>query len=123
MITGNKITKVRDTSSIVVEQKENKPTLFSLIDKLTIKKCKWNSLILEEQKLFNPFMINRFLSMDLDLLEAINIIQRYNMKIDKQDCWALLCQLLPSKKLYLKYIKSNKEITDKELYYLAKEYP
>lgn len=121
---GRKVVKVKDVKDIVpVIQTEVKPTLFTIIDYLTIKKKSWEQLTLEEKKLFNPFMINRFLSMDLKWIELLNALQRYSLRMDKKECYIILFNLLPKQKFYLKYIKIQNEISDKDLFYLSKEYP
>jgi len=103
------------------EPKKKKPTLFDVIGYLTHNKKKWNDLTIEEQKVFNPYMVNRFLSMDLYLIEALNDLQKYTLNcLEKQDVYNLFYHLLPDDKLYLKYIKPQIEIPERELELLVR---
>ena len=105
------------------DKKEKKTSLFDIISYLTDKKKPWSELSIEEQKLFNVYMINRFLSMDLYLCEAINQLQQYTLNcMDKKDVYNLYFYLLPKQRFYLKYIKSKNEIPEKDLDLLMKYY-
>lgn len=102
------------------EVKEKLPTIFDIISYITFNKKKWENLTPYEQGLFNPFMINRFLSMDLSLLVAINELQHYTAKMKPKDIYNLYYHLLPKEKYYLKYISPKKSISDKDLLILQK---
>jgi hypothetical protein len=105
------------------EKKEPKTSLFDIISYLTNKKKPWKELTIDEQKTFNPYMINRFLSMDLYLCDAINQLQKYTINsMDKKDVYTLYFYLLPKQSFYLKYIKSKNEIPEKDLEILVKYY-
>lgn len=109
--------KVDDVNKV----KEKKSTLFDLIAYITYKKKPWEELTIEEQKLFNVFMINRFLSMDLYLCEAINQLQQYTLNcMNKKDVYKLYFHLLPTQRFDLRYIKSKNEIPQKDLDLLKK---
>jgi len=97
------------------EPKEKKTGLFDLLSYITEQKKPWNDLTIEEQKAFSPYIINRFLSMDLFLCEAINDLQKYTLLIDKKDCYNLYLNLLPQQRFYLKYVKSSVEIPEKDI--------
>lgn len=103
--------------------KEKKVGIFDIISYLTYDKKPWDKLTVEEKKMFEPYMINRFLSMDLFLVEAINELQKYTLSaMDKKDVYTLYYNLLPSQKFYLKYVKPNIEIPDSDLKLLCKYY-
>ena len=104
------------------EPKEKKPGIFDLISYLTDQKKPWDQLTLEEQKLFNPYMINRFFSMELGLIEAINDLQKYTLIIDKKEVYNLYLALLPQQRFYLKYIKATKEIPERDVNILIRHF-
>lgn len=119
-MSGRKKKVENDSNSM---SQSNKTTIFDVISYLTYNKRKWNELTTEEQNLFVPYMINRFLSMDLTLCEAVNQLQQYTLNVmSKKDVYMLYYYLLPKQKYYLKYIKSNKEISDKDLQILMEYY-
>lgn len=104
-----------------IDTGEKKSSIFDFISFLTDKKKPWSELTTEEQKLFNPYMINRFLSMDLFLLEAVNELQKYTVgSMEKQDVYSLYYHFLPKQRFFLKYIKSQKEAPEKEINMLIK---
>jgi len=96
--------------------KENKPTIFTVISYLTDNKKSWNELTEEEKKLFNPFMINRFLSMDINLALVVNDLQQYTLgKMNAKDVYNLYYYLLPKQKYFLKYITGKKSVPEADL--------
>ena len=105
--------------------------LFDWINEITYNKRSWNSFTDEDKSEFNLFMINRFLSMNPDNIDVINLIQRYPTCSNKV-VYKYYCDLLPKKKSFFKYIKSSikweKETVDKVAEYYkcstreAKEY-
>lgn len=88
-------------------------TLFEHLDGITIKKTKWESLDKDSQKVYNNYMINKFVSMKQDYLEIVNIIEKYN--IPSEFNYKFYLGLLPKTKTYFKFIKSNSVSYDKEL--------
>ena len=51
-------------------------TIIDWINQLLVYKKPWNSFEEFEQKKFNPFIINRWLSMDKDFIEVVNVFQK-----------------------------------------------
>jgi len=90
--------------------------LLDWINEITYNKRSWNSFTDEDKSEFNLFMINRFLSMNPDNIDVINLIQRYPTCSNKV-IYKYYCDLLPKKKSFFKYIKSSikweKETVDK----------
>lgn len=80
---------------------------FDFVRWLTSEKKKWEDLSPQDQKAFNPFIVNRFLSMDLLLIEAINQLQQWTLGMDKDKLWRLYYELLPKERVGGKYIKST----------------
>jgi len=112
--------KKKSTSEESPKEKKSNTSLFDLISYLTDQKKPWSELTIEEQKAFSPYMINRFLSMDLNLTEAINDLQKYTLIIEKKEAYNLLFNLLPPQRFFLKYIKAEKELPDKEVNLIIK---
>jgi len=78
-----------------------------------------------DKRTFDLYMINRFLSMDPDLIEIINEIQpnTTGCQLDKELAYKLYIEILPKKRRYLKYIKPRvEEKYDKEVIDILKEY-
>ena len=83
-------------------------TIFDWINQLLVYKKNWNSFSEDEQKKFSPFIINRWLSMDKDFIEIVNIFQKYAIgTLEPREIYKWYCSVLPSGKRFNKYIKGK----------------
>lgn len=84
-------------------------SLFDHLSGITDKKVKWDSLSELDHKSFSPYMINRFLSMNMDFIELINEFQKYTIGgLDAREVYKLYSDILPKQKQFNKYIKGKK---------------
>jgi len=92
-------------------------TIFDWINQMLVTKKHWNDFTEDEQKKFNPFIINRWLSMDKDFLEIVNVFQKYAIgTLEPREVYRWYCDILPKGKRFNKYIKGkNDKKYDKEL--------
>jgi len=107
------------------KEKIEKPvaaTIFDYISWLTDKKKEWKDLSYADQKGFNVYILNRFLSMDIYLCEAVNNIQELVCNMEKEMAWETYYLLLPKSKFYLKYIKAEKNYEDEKLINIFTKY-
>ena len=90
--------------------KINKPaTIFDHISGITSKKKAWDKLSEVDQKSFAPYIINRWLSMHPDLIETIDMLQRYTIgPLSKKHVYQLYYDVLPNANVRAKYIKGKK---------------
>ena len=85
-------------------------TIFEHLSGIKEKKESWESLSEMDKKSFTPFIINRWLSMNLDLLPIINILQKYTIGLlSPKEVYKLYLDFLPKQKTFDKYIKGKKE--------------
>lgn len=85
-------------------------TIFQHLSGIKEKKVEWNSLSDMDKKTFSPFIINRWLSMNLDLLPIINVLQKYTIGLlSARDVYKVYLDFLPKRKTFDKYIKGKKE--------------
>tara|TARA_Y100001963_G_C6619196_1_gene370870 strand:+ start:92 stop:487 length:396 start_codon:yes stop_codon:yes gene_type:complete len=99
-------------------------TIFDWVNQIFVYKKPWDSFTEEEQKKFSPFIINRFLSMDKELIEIVNMFQPYAIgTLESKDVYEFYRNLFPKGKRYNKYIKGkrNKKY-DKELLELVSKH-
>ncbi len=101
----------------MAEEKRKAATMFDFIDGVTHKKKEWSKWSDVDQKAFSPYMMNRFLSMRMELTELINEFQTYTIGLLRpQETYKLYHELLPNNKAFAKYIKGKSEDKfDKEL--------
>jgi hypothetical protein len=90
---------------------ENKgASIFDFIGGLTDKKKSWDKWSETDQKRFAPFIVNRWLSMRMELTELVNELQTYTIgQLRPQETYKLYHELLPSNKAFAKYIKGKSE--------------
>lgn len=85
-------------------------TIFDHLANLTHKKVSWDKLSEADRKSFSPYLINRWLSMNPDFIELVDMLQQYTIGIlDKKQVYQLYYELLPRQKTFSKYIKGKKE--------------
>jgi hypothetical protein len=90
-------------------------SIFDFINCLTIDKVPWESLSESDMKAFSIFMVNKWLSMNMDYIGIVNFLQQFNLVgMDKREAYNLYLDLLPKKKVYLKYVSKNKDDHIKE---------
>lgn len=81
-------------------------TLFDWLKELTGSKRDWDSFSDKERESFNPYMVNRFLSMHQSFIELVNYVQTIPYT-DKEKYYKVYCGLLPKQNVWLKYVKSS----------------
>ena len=50
-------------------------TIIDWMNQLLVHKKHWNDFTEDEQKKFSPFIINRWLSMDIEFIEIVNYLE------------------------------------------------
>jgi hypothetical protein len=86
-----------------------KKILFDHINHIREKKTKnyFDTLTDEDKKTFVNYMVNRFLSMDMDLVEVIDELQKHAVGLKPRDYYRVLCEVVPTGRAFHKYIKSK----------------
>ena len=83
--------------------------IFEHISGITDKKTPWDVLSDIDKKSFTPYIINRWLSMNMDFIELVNELQRYTIgQISNEETYKLYYDILPKQKQFNKYIKGKK---------------
>jgi hypothetical protein len=88
--------------------------IFDFLKQITYEKQPWDSFTEEDKISFNPYMIHRFLSMNPEYIEFVNLIQNIPYT-EKEKIYKLYLYMIPKKNMFLKYIKSSKTKTREEL--------
>lgn len=96
--------------------------IFDWLKQITYEKQSWDSFTEEDRASFNPYMIHRFLSMNPEYIEFVNLIQNIPYT-EKEKIYKLYLYTIPKKNMFLKYIKSTRTKTREELLqHLASHY-
>mgnify|MGYP001272097280 CR=1 FL=1 len=85
-------------------------TIIDWMNQLLVHKKSWDSFSENEQKSFNTFIINRWLSMDKEFIEIVNYFQKYSIgTLESREVYKWYCDILPKGKRFNKYIKGKKD--------------
>ena len=85
-------------------------TIFDWINQMLVTKKHWDEFTEDEQKKFSPFIINRWLSMDKEFIEFVNVFQKYAIgTLEPREVYKWYCDILPKGKRFNKYIKGKKD--------------
>ena len=95
--------------------------LWDWLNQITYEKQEWSSFTEEQQSLFNPYMIHRFVSMYNGYIDIANIAQKIPLT-EKEKVYTIYKTLLPKKKMYLKYVKNQNQKNYKELAEYVSDY-
>tara|TARA_Y100000356_G_C11014036_1_gene159822 strand:+ start:97 stop:519 length:423 start_codon:yes stop_codon:yes gene_type:complete len=84
-------------------------TIIDWINQVLVHKKPWDSFPESDKKTFNAFIINRWLSMDIEFIEILNYFQKYSIgTLEPKETYKLYCDVLPKGKRFNKYIKGKK---------------
>lgn len=88
-------------------------TLFEWLGEITVNKTPPSLITDDSWNSFTPFLIHRYVSMHEGYVGIANTIQEMNPD-NKRAIYLAYTQILPKKKLWLKYIKNQNKDTLKE---------
>jgi len=95
-------------------------TIFDWLNEISYSKRPWSLFNNEDRESFNPYMINRFISMKENYIDFVNTIQKYS--INKELLYNYYCQLIPKRKIFFRYIKPKKSTLNSNLITILAKY-
>jgi len=105
----------------VIKEKVEKPkrlSIFDILNAATINKTNLNFSDDEVCKAYDQYMINRWISMDEDLIFLAEMLTMSHHLKD-EDHFNMIKAALPQDKFYFKYMKRKKDLTEIEKRYIA----
>ncbi len=81
-------------------------TIWNWLEEITYKKSPIDSFSEQDWESFNSYMIHRFISMNPYYIELSNEIQTI-LPTEKKQIYTIYRELIPKRKVFLKYIKGN----------------
>ena len=87
--------------------------IFDWLNEISYNKSDWSSFSKEDQDAFNPYIINRFISMKPNYIDIVNLIQKYTLP--KKSLYNYYCKLIPKRKTFFRYIKAKKTSLNEDL--------
>ena len=73
-----------------------------------------NSFSNKDWELWNSYMVHRFLSMNPDFLDIVNVVQKINPQ-NKKEIYSVYREFIPKNNKWSKYIKSKVKQRNKDL--------
>jgi len=89
--------------------KKPQQPIFRVLKYIMVDKKPWDNLDDEEKKCCNNWLINKFISMNPDYCELVDIVQKNTWILKPEYLYRLYCDLLPKGFVFFKYIKSTKK--------------
>ena len=92
----------------------NPKNLFEWLTEITVNKTPIAEISEESWDKFNSYMIHRYVSMDINYIDIVNYVQKINPQSKKQ-IYSIYKEMIPKKKVWLKYIKNENKKNYQEL--------
>lgn len=96
-------------------------TIFDWAKEVTERKGNWKDISEEDKMSFNPFMLNRVLSMNQNYIELVAYVQRFWL-LSHEQLFNVYKQLLPKEKVWSRYIKGTKDKANEEILKVIAKY-
>ena len=82
--------------------------VFDALASVTANKVQWKDLPEHIRNEWSSYIINRFLSMNFEMIDTVNELQLIaSSTLQPREYHMILLDILPHKRLYFKYMKSN----------------
>jgi hypothetical protein len=95
--------------------------IFGWLDEITVKKSHPDSFSEKDWDKWNSYMIHRYLSMYIGYIDIVNYVQKISPQSKKQ-IYSIYLEMIPKKKVYLKYIKNENKKNYQEVAGYVAEY-
>tara|TARA_R110002153_G_scaffold145644_1_gene296994 strand:+ start:2187 stop:2627 length:441 start_codon:yes stop_codon:yes gene_type:complete len=96
--------------------------IFGWLDEITLKKSHPDTFSESSWDKWNSYMVHRYVSMNLDYIDIVNYVQKISPQ-NKKQIYTIYKEMIPKRKLWLKYIKSQNKNNYQELSeYISKYY-
>ena len=96
--------------------------IFDFLGEITVKKSPPENFSQASWDKWNSYQIHKQLSMNRDYIEIVNYVQKISPE-RKKEIYSIYRELIPKKKLWVKYIKNQNKNTYQELEkYITKYY-
>ncbi len=89
-------------------------TIFQWLNEITLYKSSPEEFSQESWDKWNSYMIHKYLSMDINYIDIVNYVQKVNPQSKKQ-IYTIYKEMIPKKKVYLKYVKNENKKNYQEL--------
>ena len=95
--------------------------IFGWLDEITVQKSPSESFSNKSWDNWNSYMVHRFLSMNKYYIDIVNYVQKMNPQ-SKKEIYTIYREMIPKKKLWLKYLKKESKTNTKKISEYIGEY-
>jgi len=101
----------------MTQSKKQIKNIFGWLNEITVNKSPLLSISDESWDTWNSYMVHRYVSMNQDYIDIVNLVQKINPQ-NKKQIYSIYKEMIPKKKIWLNYIKSKikKDQTELEKY-------
>ena len=104
----------------MTQSKKQIKNIFGWLEEITVNKSPLSSISDESWDTWNSYMVHRYVSMNKDYVDIANLVQKINPQ-NKKQIYSIYKEMIPKRKMWLKYIKNEVKKEQKELEeYIAK---
>lgn len=104
----------------MTQSKKQIKNIFGWLEEITVNKSPLSSISDESWDTWNSYMVHRYISMNQDYVDIANLVQKINPQ-NKKQIYSIYKEMIPKRKMWLKYIKNEAKKEQKELEeYVAK---
>lgn len=104
----------------MTQSKKQIKNIFGWLEEITVNKSPLSSISDESWDTWNSYMVHRYVSMNQDYVDIANLVQKINPQ-NKKQIYSIYKEMIPKRKMWLKYIKNEAKKEQKELEeYIAK---
>jgi phage-related tail protein len=98
----------------VTQKSKDIKNIWGWLNEITLYKTPSEEISQESWNNFNSYMIHRYVSMDMGYIDIVNYVQKINPQSKKQ-IYSIYREMIPKKKVYLKYVKNENKKNYKEV--------
>jgi hypothetical protein len=104
----------------MTQSKKQIKNIFGWLEEITVNKSPLDIISDESWDTWNSYMVHRYVSMNQDYIDIANLVQKNNPQ-NKKQIYSIYKEMIPKRKMWLKYIKNEAKKEQKELEeYVAK---
>ena len=102
-------------------EKKQIDNIFGWLDEIMLHKSDPQNISEESWDKWNSYMIHRYVSMNINYIDVVNYVQKINPN-NKKQIYTIYQEMIPKKKLWLKYIKNTNKTNFKQIPEYVAEY-
>jgi hypothetical protein len=104
----------------MTQSKKQIKNIFGWLEEITVNKSPLDIISDESWDTWNSYIVHRYVSMNQDYIDIVNLVQKINPQ-NKKQIYSIYKEMIPKRKMWLKYIKNEAKKEQKELEeYVAK---